>query len=86
MSHARLGRELVDCQRDRESSGVFAETVGDSLTHLRGVVQGPEDSPYEGGVFEVDIRIPPGYPFEPPKMKFITRSACRLSSAVLSGA
>merc|ERR1712187_609010 len=30
-------------------------------------------SPYEGGVFEIDIVIPAQYPFEPPKMKFLTK-------------
>ena len=33
----------------------------------------PEGSPYEGGVFVVDIVIPQSYPFEPPKMKFETK-------------
>ena len=29
---------------------------------------------YTGGIFQVDIVIPPDYPFNPPKMKFITKS------------
>ena len=33
----------------------------------------PPGTPYEGGVFVVDIVIPDGYPFEPPKMKFMTK-------------
>merc|ERR1719251_135472 len=28
---------------------------------------------YEGGSFEVDIVIPQSYPFEPPKMKLLTK-------------
>ena len=31
------------------------------------------DTPYEGGIFIVDIQIPPDYPFKPPKMKFDTK-------------
>jgi len=27
----------------------------------------------QGGVFEVDILIPKGYPFDPPKVKFNTK-------------
>jgi ubiquitin-conjugating enzyme (huntingtin interacting protein 2) len=34
---------------------------------------GPAASPYEGGTFLVDIQLPGAYPFEPPKMRFITK-------------
>merc|ERR1712113_349407 len=42
-------------------------------THWKGYIKGPDDSPYEGGVFAVNINIPSEYPFEPPKMKFDTK-------------
>ena len=32
-----------------------------------------KDTCYEGGIFYVDINIPPDYPFKPPKMKFDTK-------------
>ena len=34
---------------------------------------GPSDTPYQGGTFLVDIHITNSYPFEPPKMKFLTK-------------
>lgn len=37
---------------------------------------GPDSSPYEGGTFLIDIRLPAEYPFEPPKMRFVTKVWC----------
>ena len=45
----------------------------DELTNLSGSITGPSGTVYEGGTFFVDINIPKGYPFEPPKMKFSTK-------------
>lgn len=70
---ARLLKEIRDVQRDTHGSGVSAELVGETMTHLKGRIEGPPDSPYEGGVFVIDIQVPTEYPFEPPKMKFDTR-------------
>ncbi|KAG1655377.1 hypothetical protein FOA52_012676 [Chlamydomonas sp. UWO 241] len=47
--------------------------VSDSLQHLIGVVPGPSDTPYEGGSFQVDIKLCDSYPFAPPKMRFTTK-------------
>jgi len=33
---------------------------------------GPKDTPYEGGVFKLDINCSDGFPFRPPKVKFKT--------------
>ncbi|GLJ24568.1 hypothetical protein SUGI_0469460 [Cryptomeria japonica] len=37
------------------------------------LTQTEKDKNLRGGSFQIDIRLPDGYPFEPPKMQFITK-------------
>ena len=53
--------------------GIGADIVGGDMTHWKGMIKGPEGTPYDGGTFLIDIHIPPDYPYKPPKMKFDTR-------------
>ncbi|XP_003389722.1 PREDICTED: ubiquitin-conjugating enzyme E2 G2-like [Amphimedon queenslandica] len=36
------------------------------------LITGPEDSPFDGGVFAAELVFPQDYPLNPPKMKFIS--------------
>merc|ERR1712086_528816 len=69
----RILKELKDLAAGKEESGVFAETVGDDMRHWKGMLKGPDGTPYDGGVFEVDIVLTEDYPYNPPKMEFDTR-------------
>jgi len=73
-ANARLMKELEEVAKDDKLAGVQAVPVSEAnLRHLKGTIQGPAGTCYDGGVFEVDIQVPNQYPFEPPKMKFITK-------------
>ncbi len=39
-----------------------------NLMHWKGTLKGPKGTPYEGGVFKIDIQLPADYPFVPPKV------------------
>ncbi|BGP18111.1 hypothetical protein JCM10213_004214 [Rhodosporidiobolus nylandii] len=67
----RLARELQECQKDK--SGLTIRQEGDALDKFVGSFPGPEGTAYEGGRFEVAIEAPGRYPFEPLKMRFITK-------------
>jgi ubiquitin-conjugating enzyme (huntingtin interacting protein 2) len=68
----RLKKELSELQKDT-NAGVTVTPKGDQLTELEGTITGPDDTPYAGGFYRISISIPSGYPFEPPKMKFLTK-------------
>ncbi|CAO1613775.1 unnamed protein product [Sympodiomycopsis kandeliae] len=68
----RVNKEIQDIKNDKASKVEIA-LIDDSPFHLVGTFPGPEGSPYEKGTFDVDIQIPDSYPFQPLKMKFITK-------------
>lgn len=47
--------------------------MNNDFKHWKGYIKGPEDTPYEGGFFQIDITMPPEYPYKPPKMRFETK-------------
>ena len=46
---------------------------GNDFRHWKGYILGPEDTVYHGGLFQIDIALPPEYPYKPPKMRFETK-------------
>ncbi|KAJ5958704.1 uncharacterized protein N7479_005854 [Penicillium vulpinum] len=70
----RIGKEIADIHADAHSQ-IKVEPFGnqDDVTHLRGSFPGPPGTPYEGGTYNIEIKIPTDYPFRPPTMKFETK-------------
>lgn len=70
----RIAKEIADIHTD-SLSNISASPLGngEDLTHLKGSFKGPPGTPYEGGTYTIDVRIPGEYPFRPPIMKFDTK-------------
>ncbi|KAF9668076.1 hypothetical protein SADUNF_Sadunf15G0089800 [Salix dunnii] len=79
---ARVQKELQECSRDVEASGIKVAPKSDNLGRLTGTIPGPIGTPYEGGTFQIDITLPDGYPFEPPKMQFATKVCCPMNGSL----
>ena len=53
--------------------GITAIPSEDNVRHFHVSIEGPTDSPYEGGIFRLELFLPDGYPMDPPKVLFKTK-------------
>ncbi|SJK86579.1 ubiquitin-conjugating enzyme (huntingtin interacting protein 2) [Babesia microti strain RI] len=70
--HIRLQRELQDIKK-AIIDNVSAYVVDGDIYHWIGYIKGPIGTVYEEGHFNLDIHIPEDYPYNPPKIKFLTK-------------
>ena len=53
--------------------GITATPYEDNLRYFQVIVCGPGESPYEGGIFNLELFLPGDYPMAPPKVRFLTK-------------
>lgn len=74
---SRLNKEWKEMRESQPelltsfSAGPIDEEV--SLFEWQAVICGPDDSLYQGGIFNLSITFPKDYPFTPPEVKFLTK-------------
>lgn len=66
----RLFQEYKHLTQDPPDGITAGPLNEDDLFLWEALIQGPEGTPYEGGIFPAEIKFPKDYPLMPPVMKF----------------
>ena len=72
MSARRIKKELEDLALNNVGN-ISAGPKLDNMNEWEGTIIGPVDTPYSGGIFNLEIIFTSDYPFKPPKIKFLTK-------------
>jgi ubiquitin-conjugating enzyme E2 N len=73
---AQLPRRIIkETQRllSEPAPGISASPSEDNLRYFNVMILGPTQSPYDGGVFRLELFLPEDYPMAPPKVRFLTK-------------
>ena len=54
-------------------SGIIATPHEENLRYFDVSLEGPPGTPYEGGVFKLELFLPEDYPMTAPRLRFLTR-------------
>eukprot|EP01069_Polyplicarium_translucidae_P004254 Polyplicarium_translucidae@DN2535_c0_g1_i2.p1 len=75
MSGIARRRLLRDFQKLKTESphGVIGCPIESDIMRWSAVIFGPEESPWEGGTFQLELSFSDDYPNKPPTVRFVTR-------------
>nr|XP_044992523.1 ubiquitin-conjugating enzyme E2 T [Jaculus jaculus] len=68
---SRLKKELYMLATD-PPPGITCWQEKDQVDDLRAQILGGANTPYEKGIFKLEVMLPERYPFEPPQIRFLT--------------
>eukprot|EP00477_Mikrocytos_mackini_P000385 GAHX01000410.1.p1 GENE.GAHX01000410.1~~GAHX01000410.1.p1 ORF type:complete len:156 (-),score=18.28 GAHX01000410.1:33-500(-) len=70
-------RELIELDKaianGNDTGGIIKITKDDNPAICIATIKGPEESPYEKGLFDLRVEVSSSYPFQPPKITFQTK-------------
>lgn len=69
-SHRRLMKDLEEIEKEKiPTVGVTARPLESDLFTWHANIRGPEETPYAGGVFHLELKFPQSYPNHPPTVR-----------------
>eukprot|EP01119_Soliformovum_irregulare_P010356 TRINITY_DN2543_c0_g1_i2.p1 TRINITY_DN2543_c0_g1~~TRINITY_DN2543_c0_g1_i2.p1 ORF type:complete len:155 (+),score=29.92 TRINITY_DN2543_c0_g1_i2:185-649(+) len=68
-------RIIKETQRllSEPAPGISATPAEDNLRYFNVIIAGPAGSPFEGGIFKLELFLGEDYPMSPPKVRFLTK-------------
>ncbi|KAJ9449115.1 Ubiquitin-conjugating enzyme E2 36 [Diplonema papillatum] len=67
----RILKETEKLQKE-PAPGVAATPTKENQRYFKVVITGPQSSPYEGGIYNLELFLPEEYPMVSPKVRFLT--------------
>ena len=73
LAKKRIIKELEELEDD-ENTNISAGPIEDNnIFKWNGTIIGPSNTPYEDGIFTLNLDFPENYPFKPPQINFKTK-------------
>lgn len=77
MAAKRLMKEYSNIQKELDKNEEYQNIISleplNDLFNWKSTIRGPKGSPFEKGIWEINIRVPHDYPISPPKMEFVNK-------------
>ena len=71
----RLIKDIEELNKNNlHKHNIYHQTYDDQINHLKILIIGTNNTPYEYGYYFFDINIPDDYPFSPPKVIYKTQN------------
>jgi len=69
----RLKNEYKKLQKDPVCNCSASPVSKANIMDWQAIIMGPDETPYEGGIFKLDINFTKEYPLKPPQIRFKTK-------------
>jgi len=68
----RLQKDYQDIVANGRDHGILVRLSNGDLLSWEAVITGPEDTPWEGGLFRLTLHFSESFPIRPPEVRFVT--------------